>query len=157
MPWETMGELSSSSGPWILSPLKLYVPSAFLLYAEAKFDQGELAHRALKAFYPLTSKIDTPSQLAKHKRRRRVLQWVAEVASFSSPGQPGANAPPPPASSDNHHSIATTQNNLVNLFAFLREHNSDTAIKVEVTFDFKGTLLMAFSEFHTKTEGPYPI
>ncbi|KAG1726169.1 uncharacterized protein EDB91DRAFT_1254428 [Suillus paluster] len=35
---------------------------------------GELVHRVLKAFYPLTSKLDTPSQLAKHERRRRVLQ-----------------------------------------------------------------------------------
>ncbi|KIK36998.1 hypothetical protein CY34DRAFT_16002 [Suillus luteus UH-Slu-Lm8-n1] len=66
---------------------------------------GELAHRALKAFYPLT-----------------------KVESFSGPGQPEANAPPP-VSSDHHHSIATSQNNLVNLFAFLREHDGDPAIK----------------------------
>jgi hypothetical protein len=125
--------------------------------AEVEFDQGELAHRALKAFYPLTSKIDTPSQLAKHERRRRVLRRVAEVEPSSGPGQPEANALPP-VSSDHHHSIATSQNNPVNLFAFLREHDGDPAIKVEVTFDYGGTLLTAaLSEFHTKTEGPYPI
>lgn len=104
--------------------------------AKVEFDQGELAHRALKAFYPLTSKIDTLSQLAKHKCRRRVLRRVAEVESLSGPGQPEANAPPP-VSSDHHYSIATSQNNLVNLFAFLREHDGDPAIKVEITFDYE--------------------
>ncbi|KAG2056709.1 hypothetical protein BDR06DRAFT_1039209 [Suillus hirtellus] len=29
--------------------------------------QGELVHRALNTFYPLTSKLDTPAQLAKHE------------------------------------------------------------------------------------------
>ncbi|KAG2341710.1 hypothetical protein BDR05DRAFT_976856 [Suillus weaverae] len=40
---------------------------------------GELAHRALKAFYLLTNKLDTPAQLAKHECRRRVLRSKAYI------------------------------------------------------------------------------
>ncbi|KAG1789842.1 uncharacterized protein HD556DRAFT_1446632 [Suillus plorans] len=57
---------------------------------------GELAHRALKAFYPLTSKLETPKQLAKHERRRRVLRRVTEAGGSisSSDGSP-ADTPAP--------------------------------------------------------------
>lgn len=53
-----------------------------LLYCyllEVKILLWELAHRALKAFYPLTSKLDTCAQLAKHKCRYHVLWQVAEA------------------------------------------------------------------------------
>ncbi|KAG1845733.1 hypothetical protein DFJ58DRAFT_730795 [Suillus subalutaceus] len=39
---------------------------------------GELAHRALKVFYPLTNKLDTSAQLAKHEHCCRVLRRVQE-------------------------------------------------------------------------------
>ncbi|KIK32956.1 hypothetical protein CY34DRAFT_813946 [Suillus luteus UH-Slu-Lm8-n1] len=89
---------------------------------------GELAHRALKAFYPLTSKLDTPAQLAKHERRRRVLRRVAEVggASLSDSHSPTDT---PPSSSGKHHHIATNQGNPVNMYAFLRQHSNDPAVK----------------------------
>ncbi|KIK34857.1 hypothetical protein CY34DRAFT_17433 [Suillus luteus UH-Slu-Lm8-n1] len=89
---------------------------------------GELAHKALKAFYPLTSKLDTPAQLAKHERRRRVLRRAAEGGVSSSSNQSAANAPPS-ISFEMHHYIAPTRNNAVNIFAFLREHDRDPAIK----------------------------
>lgn len=90
---------------------------------------GELAHRALKAFYPLTSKLNTPAQLAKHERRRRVLRRVAESGGiFSSDGQSPADAPPSVLSRKHHH-IATTQSNPINLYPFLREHDGDPAVK----------------------------
>lgn len=89
---------------------------------------GELAHRALKAFYPLTSKIDTPGQLAKHERRRRVLRRVAEEGISSSSSQSQADAPSS-TSFEQHHSIATNRNSPVKLFAFLREHDGDPAVK----------------------------
>ncbi|KAG2343832.1 hypothetical protein BDR05DRAFT_975806 [Suillus weaverae] len=92
---------------------------------------GELTHRALKAFYPLTNKLDTPAQLAKHERRHCVLQRVGEVGnSPSSSSQQPVHAPPL-VSYDNlkHHYIATTQNNPVNLFTFLQSHDGDPTLK----------------------------
>ncbi|KAG2048807.1 hypothetical protein BDR06DRAFT_1012728 [Suillus hirtellus] len=88
---------------------------------------GELAHRALKAFYPLTSKLDTPAQLVKHERRRRVLRRVAEAGATSPPisQPPVADAP----SSNKHHHITTSQNHPVALFMFLRQHENDPALK----------------------------
>jgi hypothetical protein len=92
----------------------------FIVLTEVKFVQGELAHRALKAFYPLTSKIDTLEQLAKHECRRRVLRRVAEVGMSSSGNQPQADAAAhPPMSSEQHHYIATNWNNPIILFKFL--------------------------------------
>ena len=91
--------------------------------------QGELAHRALKAFYPLTNKLDTPAQLAKHERRRRVLQRVAEASGVSASI---SQSPVDPTSLDKHHYIACSRNNPVALFTLLREHDDDPALKVEV-------------------------
>lgn len=108
----------------------MYV-SHFRYPLDVRFGQGELAHRALKAFYPLTSKLDTPGQLAKHERRRRVLRRVAEIGGVISGFD--SHSPtdvPPSVSSRNHHHIATTQSNPINLFAFLREHGGDPAVKV---------------------------
>jgi hypothetical protein len=102
---------------------------------EANFGQGELAHRALKAFYPLTSKLDTPAQLAKHERRRRVLRRIAEGGISSPSSQPCADVLPSTLS-EKHHYIAPTRNNPVNIFTFLREHDGDPAIKVEVALHF---------------------
>lgn len=122
-----------------------------------KFAQGELAHRALKAFYPLTNKLDTPAQLAKHERRRRVLQRVAEVAGTSSPGnQSGADALQSTSSEQQHH-IATNRNNPVQIFAFIREHEGDPAVKVEVILDAPVICSQSSSEIHSKIKGPYPL
>jgi hypothetical protein len=103
---------------------------------EVNFGQGELAHRALKAFYPLTSKIDTPGQLAKHERQRCVLQRVAEAGTLSSGGQSQAD-PPLSASSEQHHFIATNWNNPVEIFTFIREHNGDPTVKVGVALHLR--------------------
>ncbi|KAG2757163.1 hypothetical protein P692DRAFT_201859216 [Suillus brevipes Sb2] len=107
---------------------------------------GELAHRALKMFYPLTSKLDTPAQLAKHERRRRVLRRVAEAgavsssSSSSSPSSYSSSSSSPssysqpqvevPTSmpSGKHHSISTIRNNPIDIFSFLRENNGDPAV-----------------------------
>ncbi|KAG2051670.1 hypothetical protein BDR06DRAFT_983445 [Suillus hirtellus] len=90
---------------------------------------GELAHRILKAFYPLTSKLDTPAQLAKHKRRRRMLRRVREAANDTlSSDQIPANSPTPLCPQD-HYFIASSRNNPVSLFAFLQKHDNDPATK----------------------------
>jgi hypothetical protein len=38
----------------------------------------------------------------------------------------------PQTSSGQHHHIATNQSSPINIFAFLREHDGDPAVKVEV-------------------------
>lgn len=82
-------------------------------------------------FYPLTSKLDTPAQLAKHERRRRVLRRVAEAAgSISSNNEPPTD-PPTPCSPEDHHYIASSRNNPISLFSFLQENEGDPAIKVK--------------------------
>jgi hypothetical protein len=117
---------------------------------KAKFGQGELAHRALKMFYPLTSKLDTPAQLAKHERRRRVLRRVAEAGavSSSSSSSPSSYSQPQvevPTSmpSGKHHSISTIRNNPIDIFSFLRENNGDPAVKVKCIVALSITLLTA--------------
>ncbi|KAG2076567.1 hypothetical protein BDR04DRAFT_1125654 [Suillus decipiens] len=91
--------------------------------------QGELAHQALKAFYPLTSKLNTLAQLAKHEHSCCILQQVAEFGDTqSSSSQLVANALPL-VSYEKHHHIATTQNNPINIFAFLRENDNNPALK----------------------------
>jgi hypothetical protein len=47
---------------------------------------------------------------------------------------------PPLASYDKHHHVAITQNNAVNLFTFLRGHDGDPAIKVNLTSYFGGII-----------------
>lgn len=112
--------------------------ATFHEYEPEVFGQGELAHRALKAFYPLTSKLDTPAQLAKHERRRRVLRRVAEAGGISPPA---SHSPIDASSSGKHHHIAPSQNHPVALFRFLREHDNDPALKVEETSHFECTIL----------------
>lgn len=111
--------------------VRMFMPSCSV--PDVKFGQGELAHRALKAFYPLTNKLDTPAQLAKHERRRRVLRRVAEAGGSapSSSNQSPADTPPS-GLSEMHHYISHSQNNPVGIFTFLRENNGDPAVKVEV-------------------------
>lgn len=92
--------------------------------------QGELAHRALKAFYPLTSKLDTPAQLAKHERRRRVLRRVAEAGHA---GSLHTSLDQAPAGFKGHHYIAQlSRNNPLHIFSFLRGHGHDPAVDVSV-------------------------
>ncbi|KIK32237.1 hypothetical protein CY34DRAFT_47013, partial [Suillus luteus UH-Slu-Lm8-n1] len=87
---------------------------------------GELAHRALKAFYPLTSKLDTPAQLAKHERRRRVLRRVAEAGHA---GSLHTSLDQAPAGFKGHHYIAQlSRNNPLHIFSFLRGHGHDPAV-----------------------------
>ncbi|KAG2338728.1 hypothetical protein BDR05DRAFT_1003940 [Suillus weaverae] len=90
---------------------------------------GELVHRALKAFYLLTSKLDTPAQLARHEHRQRVLQQVAEARGASSPGTQLPADAIPSASLLEHHHIANNFSHPVSIFQLLREHNDDPAIK----------------------------
>ncbi|KAG2051626.1 hypothetical protein BDR06DRAFT_889558, partial [Suillus hirtellus] len=97
---------------------------------------GELAHRAIKAFYPLTSKVDTPAQLAKHEHRRRVLRRVAEAANISSNQQSPADSHASSLFQD-HHFIADNRNNPVSLFTFLREHDGDPATKDHLLYRLK--------------------
>ncbi|KAG2131738.1 uncharacterized protein EDB93DRAFT_1094220, partial [Suillus bovinus] len=85
-------------------------------------------HRALKAFYLLTNKLDMPGQLAKHEHRRHVLRRVAEAGGSvpSASNQSHADTPP---SLKIHHHISNSQNNPVRLFTFLQENEGDPAIK----------------------------
>lgn len=88
---------------------------------------GELAHRALKAFYPLTNKLDTPAQLAKHEHRRRVLRRVAESGhSLYASKQLLVDLP---AGFKDHHYMPMNYNNPMHIFAFLRDHGDDPAVK----------------------------
>jgi hypothetical protein len=75
-------------------------------------------------------------QLAKHERRRRVLRRIAEAG-----GTPPSVSKPPvetPTYGKCHH-IATSRNHPIPLFTFLREHDNDPALKVEVLSHFKHT------------------
>ncbi|KIK36743.1 hypothetical protein CY34DRAFT_93881 [Suillus luteus UH-Slu-Lm8-n1] len=108
---------------------------------------GELAHRALKAFYPLTNKLDTPAQLAQHERRRRVLRRVAE-ASGVSPSI--SRSPVDPTSLGKHHHIACSRNDPVALFTLLREHDDDPALKDYVLYRLRN-LDISFCD-HTFTD-----
>jgi hypothetical protein len=102
-------------------------------------NQGELAHRALKAFYPLTSKLDTPAQLAKHEHRRRVLRRVAETGHDSCTSEQALDLP---AGLKDHHYIPTlSRNNPLYIFSFLRNHPNDPAVAVSSGLSFSGTLL----------------
>lgn len=107
---------------------------------QVNFGQGELAHRALKAFYPLTSKLDTPAQLAKHECRRCVLRRVAEAGGVSTSDTQSPADASPSVPSVKHHYIATNQSNPVNVFAFIGEHNDDPAVKVDVILQFEYNL-----------------
>lgn len=91
--------------------------------------QGELAHRALKALYPLTSKLDTQAQLAKHERRRRILRKVVETTDDSYPGQ--LTLLDSPAGFKDHHYIPKLSfNHPLDIFRFLRDHDDDPAVAV---------------------------
>jgi hypothetical protein len=95
--------------------------------------QGELAHRALKALYPLTSKLDTPAQLAKHERRRRVLRRVAEAGHSLCALEQSPLILATGINMKDHHYIPTlSRNNPVDIFRFLRDHNNDPAVEVRV-------------------------
>jgi hypothetical protein len=79
-------------------------------------------------FYPLTSKINTPAQLAKHERRRRVLRRIAETGHSS---QTSEQQPVDSARSKDHHYISKLDyNNPLQIFGFLRDHGDDPAVAV---------------------------
>lgn len=102
--------------------------------------QGELAHRALKAFYPLTNKINTSAQLAKHEHRR-----VTEAGSTRD--QPPMDLP---AGFNDHHYIPKlSRNNPLDIFRFLRDHEGDPAVAVGVT-------LLNFDLTHFDVQGFIP-
>lgn len=108
------------------------VYSTIVFWSQFDFGQGELAHRALKAFYPLTNKLDTPAQLAKHEHRRRVLRRVAESGhSLYASKQMPVDLP---VGFKDHHYIPKNYNNPMHIFAFLRDHGDDPAVKVSRGF-----------------------
>jgi len=92
--------------------------------------QGELAHRALKAFYPLTSKIDTPAQLVKHERRRRFLRRVADIGHASQTTEQALVDSVPAGFKDHHYIPKLSRNNPLHIFSFLRGHGDDPAVVV---------------------------
>jgi len=107
-------------------------------------------------FYPLTSKLDTPAQLAKHERRRHILCRVTEAGGISfSNNQSPADAPPSLFSGMHHH-FASHKGSPINLFQFLQEHDGDPAIKVEMILQWGCLTLFSqwLTEFHAETEGP---
>lgn len=85
-----------------------------------------MAHRALKSFYPLTSKLDTPAQLAKHERRRRLLRRVAETGRIFEQ----APAELPARFKDHHYIPKLSRNNPLQIFGFLQQHSDDPAVAV---------------------------
>jgi hypothetical protein len=121
------------------------------------FDQGELAHRTLKGFYPLTSKLNTPAQLAKHERRRRVLQRVAEAGHTRE--QPPARDSPA-VLKDRYYIPKLSYNNPLYIFSFLRDHENDPAVTVslalflvQVTHDFvRGSYQSSRTTYYTDFE-----
>jgi hypothetical protein len=90
--------------------------------------QGELAHRVLKAFYPLTSKLNTPAQLTKHKHCQRVLQRVAEAGCSSYAREPPMDLPT--GLRDHHYIQKLSRNNPLDISSFLRDHSNDPAVAV---------------------------
>ncbi|KAG2046937.1 hypothetical protein BDR06DRAFT_1014331 [Suillus hirtellus] len=138
--FETHGGSSEFKGPRIkkfnLSTYKFhamgdYVRTIKLFGTTDSFTTqiGELAHRALKAFYPLTSKLDTPAQLAKHERRCCVLRRVAEAGGISSSNNQSPADCLPPTLHKHHHFISPSRNDPISLFEFLQEHDDDPATK----------------------------
>jgi hypothetical protein len=101
-------------------------------------------------FYPLTNRLDTPAQLARHECRRHILRWVAEAGAiaFADSGSP-ADGVPPSASFRKHHNIATNQSNPIDLFALLRENNDDPPVKVKVTLRCRRALPFSDAGFRT--------
>jgi len=148
MQWPIMWAWSDSLGLQIPSRLKWYVYVVCSLSTKVNFGQGELAHQALKVFYPLTSKLDTPAQLAKHERRCHILHRVTEAGGTSfSNNQSPANAPPLSFSGMHHH-FASYKGSPINLFQFLQEHDGDPAIKVEMILQWE--LLNGWQNFMPK-------
>lgn len=86
----------------------------------------------MKAFYPLTNKLDTPAQLAKHERRRRIFRRVAEAAGTSPSSSESPVDSPAPSVLKDHHYIATNRNDPVSLFAFLQDNDGDPATNVNI-------------------------
>jgi hypothetical protein len=113
--------------------------------------QGELAHRALKAFYPLTNKLDTPTQLARHERRRRLLRRIAESGqSICARKDTAIDVLPAGIDLKYHHYIPTlSRNHPLDLFRFLRQHDNDPAVAV-------GTSLFKVHLIHDNSQGFIP-
>jgi hypothetical protein len=113
-----------------------------------------LAHRALKASYPLTNKLDTSTQLAMHERRRRVLRRIAESgqSSYAQANKDKVIDAPLAFNLKHHHYIPTlSRNHPSDLFRFLRQHDNDPAMVVGTSF-FEVHLTDNYSGIHSKTE-----
>lgn len=80
-------------------------------------------------FYLLTSKVDTPAQLAKHERRRRVLRRVAETGQCSHTNNQ-TSVHLPAVIKDHHYIAKLSRNNPLHIFSFLRQHDNDPAVSV---------------------------
>ncbi|KIJ68186.1 hypothetical protein HYDPIDRAFT_124385 [Hydnomerulius pinastri MD-312] len=93
---------------------------------------GELAHRAVKAFYPLTSKKNTAKGLSKHEQRQRRLRGTKEnrsqtiEVSSAGPGSADvrASGAEPQATK---HVLPLHRNSPVDIYAMLKEHEGDPA------------------------------
>lgn len=80
-------------------------------------------------FYLLTSKLNTPAQLAKHERRRCVLQRVVQTGHcFHTSEQLPVDLPA--VIRDHHYIPKLSRNNPLYIFRFLREHGDDPAVAV---------------------------
>jgi hypothetical protein len=94
--------------------------------------QGELAHRALKVFYPLTSKLDTLAQLARHERCCCILRRTAESGQDLYANQDAAIDLP--VGLEYHHYIPKLScNNPLDIFKFLCQHDNDPAVAVSAS------------------------
>ncbi|KAG2063582.1 hypothetical protein BDR04DRAFT_1037586, partial [Suillus decipiens] len=89
---------------------------------------GELAHRALKAYYPLTGKLDTPAQLAKHEHHHQVLRRTAETGRDSCTDIKQALVESPAGLKDHHYIPTLSRNNSLYIFSFLQSHANDPAL-----------------------------
>ncbi|KAH7920743.1 hypothetical protein BV22DRAFT_1020666 [Leucogyrophana mollusca] len=86
---------------------------------------GELAHRAIKAFYSLTNKNNTNKDLAKHEHRRRRLRRMRESSALDNRPSPENDLPPPDPCL--HHQISKTRNDPKDIFKMLQLHKEDPA------------------------------
>ncbi|KAG2152593.1 uncharacterized protein EDB93DRAFT_1083062 [Suillus bovinus] len=83
---------------------------------------GELVHRALKAFYPLTNKLDTPTQLATHESESGQSLYAQDDKDTTVDAPLAFNL-------KHHHHIPTlSRNHPLDIFQFLRQHDNDPAV-----------------------------
>ncbi|KIK92915.1 hypothetical protein PAXRUDRAFT_790802 [Paxillus rubicundulus Ve08.2h10] len=85
---------------------------------------GELAHRALKACYPLVSKKDTIRQLSKHEQRQRRLRRIDERWSQAKESNVNKSTQFP-----QQHVLPSHRHSAQDIFTILQTRDSDPAMK----------------------------